>query len=363
MKEELGMTRQKLEKILDTPLNIRGKNIYIWGTGNTAMLYQEGLNRLEAEGSLHIAGYVDNNSQKWGGVFCGKSVISPQKLKEHGEVCALICSPQPQVIGEVRQQLKELQVEGCHIDEVILKLHKEKVLECFDLLYDAESKETYAHIVMCRINGEYPQEQYVSSEQYFLLKEFRQRNPKEVFVDCGAFVGDSIERYIWKKDGVFHKIIAFEPDPKNYCALQKRTNRLKEEWNFAPEQIEIYPYGISDHSSYSKIEQYSVNNGLGSKITENASAEGEECRIVTIDEFIKEPFTFLKADIESYEYRMLAGAKQSIAKYHPLLAVCIYHNAADLYDIPLFIKSIVPEYKMQIRHHSDFLDEAVLYAY
>lgn len=357
------MTRQKLERLLDTPLNISGKNIYIWGTGNTALLYQEGLNRLEAESSLHIAGYVDNNSQKWGQTFCDKPVISPQELVKRTDVCALICSPQPQVISAVRQQLKELQVEEYHIDEVILKLHKEKVLECFDLLYDTESRETYAHIIMCRIKGEYPQEQYVNGEQYFMLKEFRQRNPKEVFVDCGAFVGDSVERYIWKKDGVFNKIIAFEPDPKNYHALQKRTNRLKEEWNFTPEQIEIYPYGISDHSSCSKIEQYSINNGLGSKIIENSSSEGEECRIVTIDEFIKEPFSFLKADIESYEYKLLTGARHSIAKYQPLLAVCIYHNAADLYDIPLFIKSILPEYMMQIRHHSYVLDETVLYAW
>ncbi len=357
------MTRQDLEKILDTPINIQGKNIYIWGTGNTTMLYQEGLKRLEEEGSLHIAGYVDNDSQKWGTKFCDEPVLSPQELTKHTDMCALICTPQPQVISAVRQQLKELQVEGYHIDEVILKLHKEKVLECFDLLDDTESRETYAHIIMCRMNGEYPQERYVSSEQYFLLKKFRQRNPREVFVDCGAFVGDSVERYIWKKDGVFNKIIAFEPDSKNYRALQKRMNRLKEEWNFAPEQIEIYPYGISDHSSYSKVEQDSSNNGLSSKISENASTEGEECRIVSIDEFIKEPFTYLKADIESYEYKMLAGAQHSIAKYHPLLAVCIYHNAADLYDIPLFIKSIVSEYKLQIRHHSDFLDETVLYAW
>lgn len=357
------MIRQELKKILDMPLNISGRNVYIWGTGNTTLLYQEGLNRLEAEGSLHITGYVDNNSQKWGQSFCDKPVISPHELAKHTDVCALICSPQPQVISTVRQQLKELCIEGYHIDEVILRLNKEKVLKCFDLLYDAESRETYAHIISCRINGEYPQEQYVSSEQYFLLKKFRQRNPKEVFIDCGAFVGDSVERYIWKKDGVFNKIIAFEPDRKNYRALQKRTDRLKEEWNFAPEQIEIYPYGIGDHGSYSKIEQDFINNGLSSKITENSCAEGEECRIVAIDEFIKEPFTYLKADIESYEYKMLAGARHSIERYHPLLAVCIYHNAADLYDIPLFIESIVPEYKMQLRHHSDLLDETVLYAW
>lgn len=357
------MLRHELEKILEAPLNIKDKNIYIWGTGNTALLYQEGLHRLEEEKALSIKGYVDNNPQKWGCEFCCKPVISPQELITLQNPCIFICSPQPRVISAIRQQLSELQVECYHIDEAILKLHKTEVLRCYDLLEDTVSMDTYAHIIMCRIKGQYPQEEYVNSDQYFVLKNFRQRIPSEVFIDCGAFVGDSIERYIWKKDGVFHKIIAFEPDRKNFQALEKRTARLKEEWNFPAEQISIYPYGVSDKSTVSKITQDSTNNGLSSKITENPSAHGEECQLIAIDDFIEEPFSFLKADIEGYEYKMISGARNSILKYKPLLAICIYHNAADLYDIPLFIKSIVPEYKFQIRHHSDLLDETVLYAW
>lgn len=312
---------------------------------------------------MSIKGYVDNNSQKWGQTFCGKPILSPQELVQQSHSCVLICSPQSQIVKSIKQQLTELQLEGYHIDEVILKSHKQEVLKCFDWLDDAESKETYAHLIECRIKTEYPQERFISSEPYFQLKEFYQRNPGEIFVDCGAYVGDTLERYIWKKDGVFHKIIAFEPDKKNYAAMEKRICRLKEEWNMPPHAFEIYPYGVGDKNTCSKVDSYSDNNGLGSKIIENPLAESEECRMITIDDFIKEPFTFLKADIESYEYRMLLGAQNSIAKWRPLLAICIYHNAADLYDIPLFIKSIESGYKMKIRHYSNLLDETVLYAW
>lgn len=357
------MLRQQLVMILDNQPNIVDKKIYIWGTGNTALLYQEGLKRLEKEDSFHIDGYVDNDSHKWGKPFSGKPVISPQELMKQGNACVLICSPQPHVVGEVRQQITQLQVEGYHIDEVILKLHRNEVLQCFDLLEDTMSKEVYAHIIMCRIQGKYPEEAYVSPEQYFLLKQFRRRDAKEVFVDCGAFVGDSMERYIWKKDGVFKKIIAFEPDENNYRSLETRITRLKAEWNFKTEQIEIYPYGVSESGTYAAVERDLTNNGLSSKITEGIAEDCEGCRIISIDNFVKEPFSFLKADIESYEYRMLLGVRRSIEKYHPLLAVCIYHNAVDLYDIPLLIKSIAPEYKIQIRHHADSLEETVLYAW
>ena len=357
------MQRHELESILSNPPDVSNKNIYIWGTGNTALLYQEGLKRLECEKILYNKGYIDNNSQKWGQLFCGKPVISPQELRGQKDICVLICSPQSQVIETVKQQLKELQIKGYPIDEVILKLQKSHVLNCYDSLDDVESKETYSHIIKCRMNGEYPQEQFISSEQYFQFQEFYQRDPNEIFIDCGAFVGDTIERYIWKKDGVFQKIIAFEPDKNNYQAMEKRIARLQEEWNTSPNAFEIYPYGLSDKSTSLKLARYSKNNGLGSKVVGDMSSEGEYCKITSIDDFIKGRYTFLKADIESYEYKMLLGAQKSIAKWHPLLAICIYHNAADMYDIPLLIKSIEPKYKMKIRHYSNFLDETVLYAY
>lgn len=101
---------------------------------------------------------------------------------------------------------------------------------------------------------------------------------------------------------------------------------------------------------------------MGSKVVDGIY-EGPSCQTMTIDEMITEPFSFIKADIESYEYRMLLGARESIRKWKPRLAICIYHNAVDFYSIPLLVKSFVPEYKLAIRHHSFQTEEAVLYAW
>ena len=103
------MSRQTLVETLEKDVpNLDGKELYIWGTGNTALLYQEGIKRLEKEGFFEISGYCDNNPDKWGGIFCGKPVISPDELGKIKNVCALICSPQPKVYREVRTQLKNL---------------------------------------------------------------------------------------------------------------------------------------------------------------------------------------------------------------------------------------------------------------
>jgi hypothetical protein len=68
-------------------------------------------------------------------------------------------------------------------------------------------------------------------------------------------------------------------------------------------------------------------------------------------------------DIESYEYRLLLGAKETITKFAPKLAICIYHNSVDFYSIPLLLRSLNSSYKFSLRHYSPNLSETILYAY
>ncbi len=365
--ENRDIIREELEKILSSHVpDIRNKDIYIWGTGNTAELYREGLERLCKEG-LEIQGYCDNNPDKWGKTFYNKGIISPKELKSKENGCALICSPQKNVVAAVGRQLDDSGIEWYHIDEMIFKTHKEEILACYDLFDDEESKRTYLEVIACRMAGEYPSVEFLNEKQYFAVPAFMGKNPKEVFIDCGAFVGDSVEKFIWERDGGFQKIIAFEPDPGNFEAMEYRVSRLKKEWNLQDEKIALYPYGVGEESLTGKLERNDVNNGLGSKVSEETAGvdaeDGETCRIVALDDFVKEPVTFLKADIESYEYKMLLGAREIIRKHKPLVAVCIYHNGVDMYSVPLLLKEIMPEYKMAVRHHSIEMDDTVLYAW
>lgn len=118
--------------------------------------------------------------------------------------------------------------------------------------------------------------------QYFSHMHFQAtHNPGEVFVDCGSYVGDTLERYIWNRDGVFKKIIAFEPDRDNYAAMETRVNRLRKEWNLNGDAIEIFPYGVADKNGDGMFCSYEANNGLGSKFIEGGtnddSGGGQAC--------------------------------------------------------------------------------------
>lgn len=107
------MSRKTLTEILETEVPvIEGKKIYIWGAGNTALLCQEGIKRLEKEKFFQISGYCDNNSEKWGTSFCGKPVIAPNDLTKIQDICVLICSTQKRVCEEVHQQLNDFSRGG-----------------------------------------------------------------------------------------------------------------------------------------------------------------------------------------------------------------------------------------------------------
>lgn len=357
------LDRQELERLLCENIpDIADKQVWIWGAGNTAQLYQEGFKRLEDEDFV-IKGYIDNDFSKVGKLFNGKMVIAPQELKASKDICVLICTIRSDVIAEVGEQLNWLGIDWYLVDEVILKTHRTEVLKCYDLMSDEQSKNIYANLIQWRIIGKETAVKIEQNAPYFCMNCFSTENPDEVFVDCGAYVGDTIEQYLKRKKGIFKKIISFEPDANNFEKLNSQIAKERKKWNLHADRIIAHPYGIAKNNRKGKLEHYDANDGLGSKITEISSEEEGDCNVVSLDKFLTGPYTFLKADIESYEYQMLQGAQRGIQKYKPLLAICIYHNAVDFYSIPLLVKKIVPEYKIAVRHHSGDLSETVLYAW
>ena len=354
--------REQLEELLNCDIDFKAFNLYIWGTGNTSDLYQEGLKRLEEEGII-IRGYFDNNSEKWGKEYAGKRILSPGEAGNIENLLVLISTPRPKVIRQIGEQLNSLKIKWLTIDAFTVYLHKNEILDVYDFLSDEKSKSVYMQLTKNRVEGTYPDEKYVDGHDRYFYGLVGDCDANEVFIDCGAFVGDSFEQYLWKKEGTFKKAILFEPDFDNLHALECRLSRLKNEWHIADNKIEVYPYGVSDEDSIGYLERFDTNNGLGSKLFLEKSDGATECRTVKLDSVIKDKNLFVKADIESYEYRMLLGAKEIISKNKPKLAICIYHNSVDFYSIPRLIKELNPDYFFSVRHYSPNLSETILYAY
>lgn len=106
--------------------------------------------------------------------------------------------------------------------------------------------------------------------------------------------------------------------------------------------------------------RFSKNGNAGSRITVHGATK---IYVDSIDHMhAKVRVTLIKMDIEGSEMAALKGAEKIIKRDRPKLAVCIYHNPEDIFEIPFLIKKLVPEYKLYIRHHSDTYAETVVYA-
>ena len=89
----------------------------------------------------------------------------------------------------------------------------------------------------------------------------------------------------------------------------------------------------------------------------------EKIKTISIDEMLDgDKATYIKFDIEGAEMAALEGAKKTIQKHKPKLAISIYHKEDDLWKIPFYIKEKYPWYRLYMRHYTSVTTETVLYA-
>jgi FkbM family methyltransferase len=231
--------------------------------------------------------------------------------------------------------------------------NKSKFKEVYNLLEDEESRQTYKAVMEFRRTYEYKAlKGHISYPQYFVKEIFRQYKD-EIFVDGGAYTGDTIismAKSIEPK--LIKKIYAWEPDNDNGKALQNEVScKFKEENT----EVVWIPCALYKES---KTLMFSNDGNACSQIVTDG---GVSVEADSIDNRCPDA-TFIKMDIEGAEIDALYGAKNTIIKNKPKLAICIYHSNEHLYEIPLLIHEWVPEYKLYIRHHGEMAAETVLYA-
>lgn len=178
---------------------------------------------------------------------------------------------------------------------------------------------------------------------------------QEAFLDCGAFDLSSSLEFAYFTGNSFKKIVAFEPDPVCFEIAQDNLAFFSKEKH---EQIHLFSCGVSDCNDSLPFQRSAA---LGnSKITRHS---GESIKVRRIDDIPEcQDATFIKLHVEGHELQALSGAKDLIKRRHPILAISCCHSLEELVKIPVWLKQLIPEYRLYMRHYSTGTSESVLYA-
>jgi len=215
----------------------------------------------------------------------------------------------------------------------------EEVRRASHLWSDDASRCEYLAQLRWRLFGDFALPSPVEHTTYFPL-ELCPLTDHEVFVDCGAYDGDSIRSFLDQPKKSFRWIYGFEPDPVNFRKLEKAVSLFPER-----ESITLQCAAVGAHNG---TVTFSADGNEASYV-----GKGElVVNCVTLDEALSgtEP-TYIKMDIEGAELDALNGARGIIQRHSPVLAICAYHVQNHPWKIPLLIQSINPNYSFFLRPH------------
>jgi FkbM family methyltransferase len=168
-------------------------------------------------------------------------------------------------------------------------------------------------------------------------------------VDGGAYQGETLLELATLLP--IAQAWTFEPDASNYAALVRRLA----DW---PTPAVHLPAGLSAAAG---VACFSQGEGEASHL----SAQGShQVPLVSVDESLHgAPVNFLKLDVEGHELAALAGARATLARQRPTLAIAGYHRWDDLWRIPAFIADLDLGYRIRLGLHGRNSFDAVFYAY
>lgn len=230
----------------------------------------------------------------------------------------------PEVIEDKEGQVFDLENYYKHRDEISF---------AYSLLADELSQKSFTSIINYRLSGklEYLLDCQVEERESWKLLNI---NRKEVYVDCGAYNGDTIARFSsftkeWKA------IYAFEPDKKTFKKLEKNTASLNN----------LFLYNAAVSNSVGQL-PFFVGKGRGTKLGGTVMTP-----CLSIDSVLEgKEATILKFDTEGFEKEAIEGGKNTISTFKPKMILSSYHKGEDLWTLPKLVLALNKDYKFYLRN-------------
>jgi len=349
--------------------------VVLLGSGGLGRRTLSGLRAIGRE----VVAFTDNSPSRWGSEVDGVPVISPDDAaRRYGESAVFVVSIWRAEGGfRTSALVDELRARGCRRVARIGELYwahpsqflpyfgidlPSRVLARADAVRDAlsmfdepASRAEFVEQVRWRLHLDADGLGAKVSEPIYFTPELVRFRDDEVFVDAGAFDGDTLGAFVSATQGRFRRAISLEPDPKNLDRLRARVE------GFAPAvqpRIDLVPVALGAHDGEATF----LADGTGAaRLSRSAGTVVALRRLASIPG--GEDVTFLKLDIEGAEPAALEGARDIIERNRPLLTISVYHEQDHLWRIPLQLRAMLPAgYRWFLRAYSHEGFDLVLYA-
>ncbi len=340
----------------------RDKKVYVFAAHRNAVKCVQYCKKL----GIDIIAFVDNDPVKQQKNFYGRDVLALADVPKD----AVIINASGRYCLQINDQLRqEGYVWGIDLMEILflydlpfqaeaqfrayvreLVINRPRILSFYLLLADEYSRTVLDALTLFRLSldSSIVARQAAPYEQEFFAKDVLRFSANEVFVDGGAYDGDSFLRFTAMAPN-FSKAYLFEPDSK-ICKIAAQTIGNDS-------RVAICNYGLW---SSSKELRFSSTGDMDGAISEDGDIR---VSVVSIDDFVADRVTHIKLDIEGAEEEALSGASRSISINRPKMAIALYHRATDLWCLPSQIEALGGSYNYSIRHYSHTIDDTIIYAW
>ncbi len=373
--EDSASVQRRETHALEDKIGSLDKPFLLFGAGH---LGRKVLKKLTAIGKRPLA-FIDNNPKLWGTEVQGVPVMRPADATikwdaaSIGVITTIWCGEATDKMSDRINPIRDLGFRNIALfghlawkfqDEFLPHYSLDRpskviadtgnIQRAFDLLADDDSRQLFVNHIEWRLGLDYDLLPFPSNEEIYFTDRYVSHSATEVLYDIGAYTGDSVVSFLKTQRGAqFGEIHSFEPSPNNFTKLQNYIAGLD------ALQSKVYAHQLALGDTEGSI-QVETENGPAARV----GLGNQVVSMTTIDLFSKTHAvpTFLKIDIEGFEPQCLHGAEQVIRSTAPVVAVCVYHLQAHLWEILLQLHSYYPDYSYSLCPHLAAGWDLVLYA-
>lgn len=329
------------------------KTVVMYGMGNGA----DKILRVCEEKGIEVAEFFASDGFVRGHSFHGKTVRSWGWIKEtYGaeNVVVLLSfgSSRPEVLKTIYAIAEETELYAPDVpafgegifDRAFFEAHRAELEEARALLSDEESRSIFDCVLEYKLTGDVSLLRRAESDPERTMRELVEPETLRASADLGAYNGDTVRELLNYAGQGLERIVAMEPDPRNFRKLQAyaesetRTRVLAYERGAWSERTTLY----FDESG-NRNASFESNR---SQILADRPARIKSVEADTLDGILDgAEVDYIKYDVEGSEREALLGSRQTIERSYPTLLVSLYHRNEDLFALPLLVKKLFPAYR------------------